>query len=69
MTTYRLNLNLPEETKATLEDIKQQTGMSSTDTIRRGVKLIDYILDGQRAGNQFRMYEKDGSYREVVILF
>jgi hypothetical protein len=68
MTLTKVSFNITPETKEAMGAIKGAAGLNSTDQIRKGISLLKYILDGQAAENEFRMYEKDGSYRVVKII-
>jgi hypothetical protein len=65
---HKLTMIVPDKTKATLDGIKKETEMSATEQVRRAVGLLRYILDAQNRGDEFRVYEKDGSYSRVEII-
>lgn len=65
---HRITLNLEDRHKDRLDFIKKKTGANTTDQIRKALDLYHYILDAQEQGKTLRSYEKDGSYREVVII-
>lgn len=64
----RINLNVPDDTRQALDRINMTHGFTITTSMCKGVGLLEYILDAQNRGAQFRVYEKDGNYRELVIL-
>jgi hypothetical protein len=68
MELTKVSFNITPETKEALEAIKGATGMTTTEQIKRGVKLLKYVLDAQEAGKEFRLVEKDGSYRLLQII-
>lgn len=64
---HKLTMIVPDKTKAMLDATKKETEMSATEQVRRAVGLLRYILDAQNRGAEFRVYEKDNSYRLVEI--
>ena len=64
----RINLNVPDDTRQALDRLNMTMGFTITTSMCKGVGLLEYVLDAQKAGKQLRVYEKDGSYREIVIL-
>jgi hypothetical protein len=65
----RINLNVPDNTRQILDRLNMTHGFTITTSMCKGAGLLEYILDAQKRGASFRVYEKDGTYREVVIRF
>jgi hypothetical protein len=63
----RINLNVPDETRQILDRLNMTHGFTITTSVCKGIGLLEYIINAQKAGEQIRFYEKDGSYRELVI--
>jgi hypothetical protein len=68
MTLTKISLNITPDTKEALDAIRGATGMTTTEQFRKGIRLLQYILDAQKEGEQFRVYEKDGDYRVLEII-
>lgn len=64
----RINLNVPDDTRQIIDRINMTTGFTITTQMCKGIALLEYVLDAQKAGKEFRVYEKDGSYRLLTIL-
>ena len=65
----RINLNVPDNTRQALDRLTKSHGFTITTSICKGIGLLAYLIDAQQAGEEFRVYEKDGSYRVVEIRF
>lgn len=64
----RINLNVPDDTRQVLDRLNMTMGFSITTSVCKGIGLLEYVLDAQNQGKEFRVYEKDGSYRLLMIL-
>jgi hypothetical protein len=69
MTLTKISLNVTPEAKAALESVKQTNHFNATTQITKGIALLKYHLDAQNRGAEVRVYEKDGTYRVVEIMF
>jgi hypothetical protein len=65
----RLNLNVPDTTRQIIDRINMTEGFTITAQFVKGITLLECVLDAQKAGKEFRVYEKDGSYRVIEFLF
>jgi hypothetical protein len=61
----RLNINISEQTAATLRRWKAQ-GITATDLVRRAVALYDMLEEEQRKGREIQIV--DAENREVQAL-
>jgi len=69
MAQHKLTIMINDNIKGTLELFKKETGMPATEQIRKGIQFLNYLYELQKEGHEFRVYEKDGGYRQVTILF
>jgi hypothetical protein len=69
MANHKLTIMVNDNIKGILELVKDETGMSATEQIRKGVQFLNYLLELQKEGQEFRVYEKDGGYRQVTVYF
>jgi hypothetical protein len=63
----RINLNVPDETRQILDRLNMTHGFTITTSMCKGVGLLEWVIEAQRRGDSLRAYDKDGSYRELVI--
>ena len=66
---HKLTILVPDPTKETMDSIKKDWDLSYTDQIKRGLKLLRYILDAQKRGAEFTVTEKGKQPRAVEIIF
>ena len=64
----RLTLELPEKTKARLENLKVKTeATSSAEVIKSALRLYEAVISEVEAGNSFMVREPSGQMKEYVI--
>jgi hypothetical protein len=63
----RLNININDETAATLRDLAQERGTSVTDIVRRAVSVYAYVED-QLADKSKELQFRDRETDEVTKL-
>ena len=65
----RINLDMHEEVKAQLEDIRDRTNADSMgEVVRRAVALYGFLLQEKQKGSALRMRNPDGSEVELVFV-
>jgi predicted transcriptional regulator len=65
----RLNINLSEETAASLRELAEARGISFTEAVRRAIAIYKFVEDEVAAGNQVQSVDTGrGTVRELVLL-
>lgn len=67
--TNRLHVIVSDKTRGVIEAIKTDTGMTATEQVRKGIDLLNYVINLQKEGNELQVHEKDGDYRQVTVYF
>jgi hypothetical protein len=65
----RLNVNINSKTAEELRRIAKEAGVSYTETVRRAVELLAFVMDERGAGHAIQVYdpERDRT-RELITL-
>jgi hypothetical protein len=67
--SHKLTIIVPDPTKEIMDSVRKDWDLSFTDQTKRGVKLLQYILDAQKRGAEFVVTEKGKQPRVVEIIF
>ena len=64
----RLNLEMNEAVRESLESLRDQTKADSlAEVVRRALAVYDFLWDAQKKGSTFFVREVDGKKKEVVL--
>lgn len=64
----RLNVNMNRETANALKELKNQEGLSLTETVRRAIAVYKYVYDEVKKGRVVQTMDKDGKNRREIVL-
>ena len=65
----RLNINLPEKTFNSLEELARESGRSMTEIVRLALGLVQLALNEEGEGRKLAVIEPNGKViKEVVLL-
>lgn len=64
----RVQIDLNRADADRIQAVRARAGTSTTEAIRRAIRLYEWYLDRKKEGYRVQV-EKDGSVREVDILF
>lgn len=65
----RLNLDMPEEIKEQLEELRDLTHADSmSEVVRRALAVYDFLLLEKSAGGVTFIRDKDGKERELFLI-
>lgn len=64
----RLNVNMNQETAATLKELVDRDKLSFTETIRRAVAIYKFVRDEIGNGRVIQTMDADGSNRREIRL-
>ena len=66
--TSRLNLEMPEETRRKLENLRKETNADSlAEVIRKALAVYDFLWHERAGGSRLMMRSEDGE-KELVLL-
>jgi hypothetical protein len=66
---FRLNLEMPEATKESLDRLKDATQAdSTTEVIRRALAVYDFLWSCKKSGETPIVRSQDGKERELLLL-
>lgn len=63
----RLSVNMNPETAAALKAISARAGTSHTESVRRAISILDFLMTERAEGNSIVIHEPRGSLRELVF--
>jgi hypothetical protein len=68
-TKTRLNLEMSEQVRKKLEDLREKTGADSlAEVIRKALAVYDFLWTEREKGSDLVVRDSDSNDREVVLL-
>lgn len=70
MATSRINMNLPDTTKADLNDfVAAESGVTATEIVRRSIALYKFVKGELDSGHKLQIVDAEGKNpREIILL-